>query len=327
MHNTRLKSEHELIAMMASVFPGAGNDVVAGIGDDAAVLRPADSGADYLLVTTDMLVEEVHFSRRWADPFQIGCKAAACNLSDIAAMGGRARWMFVSLALPETTGSQWALSVSQGISKECRVYKVAVAGGDTCKGDQAVICITVIGSVNPEAMCLRSQARPGDLVVVTGPLGGSAAGLAMLQAGLAPGPYLKAKHLTPCCRLDIASEIGPLAHAMIDISDGLASEIGHICRQSNVGAVIEAKAIPLDRHVIEAARSLSIDPLQWALGGGEDFELLFTIDPRKFDLLSARVKGLACIGQIVSEAGIWMVRPDGRRTPIEGGFDHFASQR
>ncbi len=326
MDSNPIKSEHELIAMMASVLPGAGNDVLVGIGDDAAVLRPAESGDDYLLATSDMLVEEVHFSRQWSTPVQIGRKAAACNLSDIAAMGGRARWMFVSLALPDTVSTRWTLAVCEGIRKECLPYKVVVAGGDTCRADRAVISITVIGSVSPENLCLRSQARPGDLLAVSGPLGGSAAGLAMLRAGLSPGPYLAARHLTPGCRLDIASEIAPFANAMIDISDGLASETGHICRRSNVGAVIEAGAVPVDRQVTEAARSLNADPLEWALAGGEDFELLFTVDPRKFRLLSAKVQGLFRIGRIVSEAGIWLIRPDGRRVPLEGGFDHFAGQ-
>ncbi len=323
--DTGINSEVELIARMATVFAGSDSNVMTGIGDDAAVIRPPNPGGDYLLVTSDMLLEEVHFSRRWAEPVQIGRKAAACNLSDIAAMGGKARWMFVSLALPANVSTRWTLSLCEGIARECRSHKVTVAGGDTCKGDKIVISITLLGSVGPRNLCLRSQAQVGDLLVVTGPLGGSAAGLAMLRSGLEPDPYLAAKHLTPGCRLDIAGRIAPLANAMIDISDGLASETGHICRQSGVGALIRAAAIPFEKPVVEAAGMLGCDHLQWALAGGEDFELLFTIPPQKFSLLASTVAGLVCIGEIVSEPGVRLVHPDGRRTALEGGYDHFAT--
>ncbi len=322
-----INSEYELIEKMAPLLPAGGKEVLMGIGDDAAVIKQEESTDLLTLVTTDMLVENVHFSRRWATAFQVGFKAAACNLSDIAAMGGTARWMFLSLALPTTTPETWVLSFCKGLKAACKPYRVAVAGGDTCKGGKMVISIALIGTVEKGNLCLRNQATPGDLLVVTGNLGASAAGLALLEKGLSPHPHLKEKHLSPGCRLDIAATIAPLANAMIDISDGLASETGHICRQSKVGALLYADTIPQDHQTLEAAQILGVDPLQFALNGGEDFELLFTISPRNMKILEQKLTGLTCIGKIVESPGIRLVNPDGTFICLEDkGFDHFASK-
>jgi thiamine-monophosphate kinase len=219
-------------------------DLVAGIGDDAAVIGGSFPGGDYLLVTTDMLVERSHFRRDWATPLQVGLKSVACNVSDIAAMGGTPTFMFVSLALAPDTEVAWLESLYAGMTEACRRYGVVLAGGDTTHGELATICITLLGRVSPENLRLRSHARPGELLCVTGPLGGSAAGLAMLTAGLDTPHYLREKHLAPDCRLDVSPLIAPVARAMIDVSDGLAAEVNHICDQSGTGAKIIVADMP-----------------------------------------------------------------------------------
>jgi thiamine-monophosphate kinase len=316
--------EFALIEQLDSIISTAHADLIVGLGDDAAVIRTAPAPAPYLLVTTDMLVEESHFRRAWATPEQIGIKAAECNLSDIAAMGGTPTWMFISLALSEGIDVEWVRRVYQGVAIACRRRGVIVAGGDTVMGAVNSINITLLGTVPIQDLCLRSHARTGDLLMVTGPLGASAAALELLRANKKTAPYLLEKHLAPTCRLDISGGLAPLANAMIDISDGLGAEVHHICRQSAVGARIDAASIPIHDTVLAAARDLNQDPLQFALSGGEDFELLFSIAPAKVaDLKQA---GLDCnpVGRIVPQSeGVVLVGPDGGRISLPGGYEHF----
>jgi thiamine-monophosphate kinase len=316
--------ELALIDHLSRIISTAHGDLIVGVGDDAAVIRTAPAPAPYLLVTTDMLVEDSHFRRAWATPDQIGIKAAECNLSDIAAMGGTPTWMFISLALTRDTDVEWVRGVYEGLAGACRRHGVIVAGGDTVMGPVNTINVTLLGSVPDHDLCLRSHARDGDLLMVTGPLGASAAALELLRANRKPAPYLLEKHLTPACRLDASGRLASLANAMIDISDGLGSEVHHICRRSAVGARIDAASIPLHDAVLEAARDLNRDPLEFALSGGEDFELLFSIPPARVDDL--KQTGLNCrqIGLIVApSAGVVLVHPDGGRVPLPGGYAHF----
>jgi thiamine-monophosphate kinase len=316
--------EFALIEQLESVISMAHADLIVGLGDDAAVIRTAPEPAPYLLVTTDMLVEESHFRRTWATPEQIGIKAAECNLSDIAAMGGTPTWMFISLALTDGIDVAWVRRVYEGISVACRRRGVIVAGGDTVLGGVNSINVTLLGSVPSHNLCLRSHAQTGDLLMVTGTLGASAAALGLLRENKKPDAYLLEKHLAPTCRLDISGQLAPLANAMIDISDGLGAEVHHICRQSAVGARIEAASIPLHDTVLEAARDLNRDPIGFALSGGEDFELLFSIAPEKVAAL--KQIGLVChpVGQVVPKSeGIILVGPDGGLTSLPGGYEHF----
>ncbi len=300
-------------------------DLVAGIGDDAAVIGGSFPDGDYLLVTTDMLVEHSHFRRDWATPAQIGIKSVACNVSDIAAMGGIPTFMFVSLALAADTEVAWVESLYKGIAEACRQYGVVLAGGDTTHGNAATISITLLGRVSPENLRLRSHARPGELLCVTGPLGGSAAGLAMLAAGLDPPPSLKEMHLAPVCRLDISPVIAPMARAMIDISDGLAAEVNHICDQSGTGAEIVVADIPIDPAVREAARLTGNDPLDFALSGGEDFELLFSITSENRQLLEEKGIPVTMVGWVTEAASDRILAlPGGKRIRLAGGYNHFS---
>jgi thiamine-monophosphate kinase len=207
----------------------------------------------------------------------------------------------------------------------CRRYGVVLAGGDTTHGDKVTICITLLGRVSPSNLRLRSHARPGELLCVTGHIGGAAAGLAMLSAGLNPCDYLRDKHLDPGCRLDVAPAIAPLARAMIDISDGLAAEVNHICDQSGTGAEIVAADIPIHPSARKAARLTANDPLVFALSGGEDFELLFSISPQNRQRLEEKGVGAIVVGRVTpASSGRMLVLPDGSKTFISGGYNHFS---
>lgn len=320
--------ESALIRRLSRIVPGSAPRLIKGIGDDAAVVQPEPAPAPYLLVTTDVLVEEHHFRRAWSEPEHIGFKAAECNASDIAAMGGTPQWMFVSIVLAAEEQITWVEKLYQGLGESCRRHGIALIGGDTTQGPAAIISVTLLGSVTPEHLCLRSHARPGDLLMVTGPLGGAAAALALLDAGRRPSDYLLDKHRMPHCRLDVSGRIAPLARAMIDISDGLGSEVHHVCEQSGVGAEIDAPAIPLHKDVTAAARELGCSALDWALSGGEDFELLFSIAPQNLVELNRLNLGLHNVGRVTQRtASAILITSEGRRLPLPGGYEHFASER
>lgn len=317
--------EFALIERLARCSPVSHTDLHTGIGDDAAVIAGATPDGDWLLVTTDMLVETSHFRRDWAAPEQIGIKSVVCNVSDIAAMGGTPTFMFVSLALPPDANVAWVESLYRGMADACRRYNVVLAGGDTTHGQAVTISITLLGRVSSANLRLRSHARPGDLLCVTGPLGGAAAGLAMLSAGIEPPPYLRDKHLAPDCRLDVSPTIAPLARAMIDISDGLAAEVNHICDQSGTGAEIDAGAVPLHASVHDAARLTGNDALVFALSGGEDFELLFSIVPENMPTLAAQGIAATVVGRVTdAKTGRTLLMPSGERRALSGGYNHFS---
>jgi thiamine-monophosphate kinase len=316
--------EVALIEKLAETLHQKHQELVVGIGDDAAVLTVAGDKQNYLLVTTDTLVANDHFNTEWSTAEQIGHKSVECNVSDIAAMGGIPSFMFISLVLTPATTVKWIKQLYQGIRAACNKYKIIVAGGDTTHGNVETINITLLGKVSKKNLCLRSQAKVGDLLAVTGQLGASAAGLYYLRNNIALTPHLREKHLNPKCRLAEAQKIAPFVHAMIDISDGLASEVNHICRQSNTGATILTKNIPLHAEVKKAGEKLGIDPIHFALNGGEDFELLFTI--KKSNLKKLDQSGITyfIIGRITEKKqGTVLVAESGETIPLKGGYDHF----
>jgi thiamine-monophosphate kinase len=299
--------------------PDAG--VLLGVGDDCAVLPHRDG--EVLLVTTDMLVEEDHFSLRWASPRQVGIKAAEANLSDIAAMGGRPRWAFLSLALTPATSAETVEGIYRGLGASFGRHGVALAGGDTTHGVVLVICVTLLGTAAEDQVRRRSDARVGDLIGVTGDLGKSWAGLELCRAERQAEGDVR-PFLEPRCRLDAAPLLARWANALIDVSDGLASEVRHICQRSGTGAEVIRERIPLSDATRAAGRLLGKDPYVWALSGGEDFELVFTARPAAFDRL--RVEGLDVteVGRVLPAGeGLWLVQ-EGRREPLPGGYDHFA---
>ena len=333
--------ERELIrrirrsAAASSASPG----VEVGIGDDTAVL--AVPPGHKLLATTDLLIENVHFRRTSAAPADIGWKALAVNLSDIAAMGGIPRWALVALAVPADTDVEAVDAFYAGMAEAAEPHGVTVVGGDTSASPGGwTVNVTLLG-IHPGEPRLRSHARAGDAVAVTGSLGVSAAGLHALEigldrardAGLAAarlGEITRA-HLRPRARVAEGRWLGqaPGVHAMMDCSDGLATDLGHICRESGVGARVRLERVPVAPAAREAARALGADAREWAVSGGEDYELLLTCDPAEADhliagLVEATGTPLTVIGRIEGAAGeIVFVDADGAPVAVRGGFEHF----
>lgn len=260
-----------------------------GIGDDCAVipLSPETGGAPAsdLLVSTDMLVEGTHFLMEDISPRQLGWKSAAVNISDIAAMGGKPIATFLSLALPKTLPEQWMQEFMEGYNEISEKFGAALLGGDTtCSPDRICINVTVLGTCPRGKAKLRSAARPGDLVCVTGTLGDSAAGLRLILDGQkGAAPRLIDRHYTPTPRVEegLALSCLPGVHAMMDISDGVGSDLRHILDESGVGARIDTGKLPISKELQDLCSEKGWDPKELALSGGEDYELLFTMDPQE----------------------------------------------
>jgi thiamine-monophosphate kinase len=319
--------------------------VVVGPGDDAAVVRT--TAGNLILLTADALVEGVHFDRRIHDFRQIGWRAMVANVSDIAAMGGRPRHALISIGLPDDVAVEEVEEIYRGMGAVAREYGCDIVGGDTVSSPKdLVISIAMTGEVQEERLVTRRGAQVGDLICVTGQLGGSQAGLIMLRSlrGDAREPRtsvpenrwdrVRERHLWPRPRLREAQELvrAGLVHSMIDISDGLAGDLAHIVEQSEVGAEIEEEKIPIDSQTRWVADHLGISAIDLPLRGGEDFELLFTVacDANGEDLERvARKTGVALtiIGRIQpQEMGMTLLGPGGVKRPlVAGGFRHFSS--
>ncbi len=323
-----MTSEFEFINKLRRKFARTGKRVLTGIGDDAAVV--AQSSRKNIVISADLLVEDIDFQLRWISPRQLGHKALAVSLSDIAAMGANPLWSTVSIGIPQALWEGDFLDeFYQGWQKLADKYRVSLIGGDTSRTpDKVVIDSVVGGEVRKGRAVKRSGARPGDLLYVTGELGGAAAGLRLLQndgdrSGAAAD--LIARQLTPIPRCEIGKTLGELkiATAMIDISDGLSSDLAHICRESKVGARVFQDKIPIDKAVKALQFS---DELELALNGGEDFELLFTVPARlRKDLRNKLVKlPVTRIGEITEEANkIELQGPEGTVELKPEGFKHF----
>jgi thiamine-monophosphate kinase len=292
-----------------------------GIGDDCAVVRiPRGHEA---LVTTDFSLENTHFTRRWHPPESVGHRCLARGLSDIAAMGGEPRTAFLSLALPKSLPQSWVDKFFRGLLKLAAEFKVSLAGGDTAESPGGILAdIVVLGSVPKGKAVLRSGARPGDGIYVTGELGASAAALKLLYGRKKLKPADFPRHFYPTPRVKVGRFLREkgLASAMIDISDGLSTDLGHICEESRVGAEVEMAAIPVS-IVGTPAREVE---LRFALHGGEDYELLFTAPRGK--RVPPRIAGVAVrlIGQVTRGGGVFLKETGGlkRELPAQG-WEHF----
>jgi thiamine-monophosphate kinase len=289
----------------------------SGIGDDCAVLRvPTGHEA---LVTTDFSLENVHFRRDWHPPDSVGHRCLARGLSDIAAMGGVPRAAFLSLALPPDVPQRWVDQFVAGFLKLARRHSVPLAGGDTAQSPEGVLAdIVVLGSVPTGNAILRSGAQPGDHIYVTGTLGSSVATLDRLRDGETLRPRSHPKHFYPEPRLEVGRFLREkkLASAMIDISDGLSTDLGHICDESKIGAVIYRDALPLARGVGQ---------VELALHGGEEYELLFTA--RADRRIPKQIAGVpvTCIGEIVRGRQVKLALADGKTETLKpSGWEHFA---
>jgi len=319
------------------------SQVVQGIGDDAAVIKPT-SGRQ-LVVSADLLIEGIDFLRSATSARLLGRKSLAVSLSDVAAMGAKPRWALLSLGVTEDVwGTEFIDQLYEGVFELADKYGVTLVGGDTSRTpDKIVVDSIVLGECKEGAVISRTGAKPGDQIFVTGTLGASGAGLRLSNRGARITPVQETeseqraidavlmRHLSPEPRVGWGMVLGQekLASSMIDLSDGLSSDLHHICEDSNTGALIRALDLPIDPAVVELCGRRALDPLQLALHGGEDFELLFTTSPANASRLPKRVDGVTvtCIGTIeASDQGVRL--EEGLRVwPLEaGGYEHFAAR-
>ncbi len=329
--------EFGLIERIAKLLPLHNTDVVLGIGDDVAVLD--NHGPNYLLATCDIQVENVHFVRHTISPRQLGRKAIAINVSDVAAMGGRPRWALVSLALPPDCPVDFVDELYLGMNYEAQTSGLAIVGGNLSKIDgPIVIDLLLLGECAKDRFLCRSGAQVDDAIMVTGTLGDSRAGLEVLKnpamlVSESTRQALLAAHLTPQPRLregQLLAESG-LVHAMLDVSDGTLSDLGHICEASHVGAVVELSRLPISAACREAATASAVKVEDWALTGGEDYQLMFTAAQQHIatlqNLLAEKTDTPThIIGQIVPQSkGVTLLSRDGTTLSesLAGGWDHF----
>ncbi len=309
-------SERILIERIRRRAGKASGGLARGIGDDCAVLRPRPGHE--LLVTTDFCLENVHFRREWHPARAVGHRCLVRGLSDIAAMGGEPLAVFLSLALPAELPQRWVDGFFDGLLALAKHWQVPLAGGDIAQSPQGVMAdIVVLGSAPTGKAILRSTARPGDIVYVTGTLGLSVQALNRFRAGGKPTPRSAPRHFFPQPRIEVGRFLREhkLASAMIDISDGLSTDLSHICKESGVGAVIYAESLP---HPAAA------DGFELALHGGEDYELLFTAPAKT--RIPQEIEGVpvTAIGEILPGKRMWLASRDGKRSVLKpGGWEHF----
>ncbi|MBV8858436.1 MAG: thiamine-phosphate kinase [Acidobacteria bacterium] len=311
------------------------SSLLKGIGDDAAVLRPR-AGFD-LIITTDLLVEGVDFrlEKGWTSPRDLGHRALAVSLSDAAAMGARPRFCLLSVGVPRALWrGRFLDEFYEGVRALADVHGVRIIGGDTSRTPGGVVIDSIVlGEVRRGRALARGGARAGDQIFVTGALGGAAGGLKMLESGAVrtsrgrAGRGLLLRQRRPEPRVEwgaLLSEKG-LATSLIDLSDGLSSDLAHVCRESGVGARVEAASLPVDPLLARAGVGAD-EALRLALDGGEDFELLFTADPRRASRLPREVGGVPVtrVGEVTGERSKVRLVRDGRATLLKpGGFEHF----
>ncbi|OIQ81499.1 thiamine-monophosphate kinase [mine drainage metagenome] len=313
--------EFGLIAEITALLP-QGENVLIGPGDDAAVVTAPDG---YVVATTDMAVEGIHFRRDWSSAAQIGQKISAANLADVVSMGARPTAMLVAFAAPRSLPVQWAMDVTIGIRDEAAKMGASIVGGDLASNEKIVISITALGSLDGRQPVLRSGAKVGDRVVLVGTTGLSAAGLALLNPSEVIDSIdadnfeeLRAAHRTPKVEYELALAFAKCgAHSMCDVSDGLLADLGHVAQSSGVRCRIDPRKLDVSK-LTDAALKLGVDPLMWALTGGEDHAFVGTI--------AADVElpdGLRVIGDVVAGSGVEVSGLDVSKW--QAGHDHFQS--
>ncbi len=307
--------------------------LVLGIGDDCAVIDP--DSAKQLVITTDMLVEDVHFSCLWHPPYELGRKSIAVNISDIAAMGGTPRYVFVSMCLPETIEEAWLKAWLNGVESIITEYGCCLAGGDTVHGEKITINVTLVGTVRRDMAIRRDSAGVGQSVFVSGPLGSAAAGLLIFQhsnsSKLIEQPFAKPfilRHLNPAPDVrcgQVLAESG-LVTSMQDISDGIATDLSHICATSRIRAEIDESLLPFHPDLPRVAASLGCDLTELLIAGGEDYHLVFTVTKNSDDKLLEMMEGHGLtvyrIGKTVEGEGVFLRSGKELKDITFGGFEH-----
>jgi thiamine-monophosphate kinase len=329
-----MAKEHDLIRRIARALGSRApaNRLRLGIGDDAAVVRPERSSE--LVLTCDWFLEGVHFLPGVHPPSVVGYKSLARAVSDLAAMGAIPTYFLLSLALPrKAIPKRWLDRFLAGLAHAADKFGMHLIGGDTTRNATLAINVTALGEMRGTPPLTRSGARTGDLIFVSGMLGSAQLGLDLIQRGLHRKPrwkHLLEPHLFPEPRLALGRWLAGhrAATAAIDTSDGLSTDLAHICEASRVGAVVEARRLPTF-HVPDTLRRGGINPLALALHGGEDYELLFTVPLRRVRALPASFNGvpLTCIGRITRQRGTQLLKPSGRSVPLlPRGWDPFRAR-
>jgi thiamine-monophosphate kinase len=333
--------EFGLIEHLTQHFPIRQASTIKGIGDDAAVIEHGDMST---VISTDLLVEGIHFDLAYTPLKHLGFKAVAVNVSDICAMNATPTQITVSIAISNRFSVEALEELYEGIKSACDAYKVDLIGGDTTSSPKGLlISITAIGQAERDQLVYRNTAKVGDLLCITGDLGAAYLGLQILERekriweqhpGVKPDfeeqHYLINRQLKPEARVDmieIFKKVGLKPTSMIDISDGLASEIFHLCKQSKVGALLEESGIPLHPETEQMALKFKLDPATCALSGGEDYELLFTIDPKDVDKIRF-LPEIYIAGEILDEKdGIRLQTKGGNLHPLKAqGWNHFVKE-
>ncbi|MFC1705180.1 thiamine-phosphate kinase [Nanoarchaeota archaeon] len=297
--------------------------ILKGIGDDCAVLN---INGKLLVITTDTLVENDHFSLKWFTPEQVGMKAVEINASDVGSMGGKPKYMLVSLALTHDTDVKFVDGLYKGMRKACKKHGIEIIGGNMTHAKQIMIDIDMIGEVKKENLCLRSDAKPGDFILVTGDLGKSKAALDLFLKNKINKKNKKnfkeiiQAHTEPKANYHKVKKFLKHINAMIDVSDGAASDITRICEQSNLGAAIYGDNIPLADETKKAAHLIGNKALDCALYGGEDFELIFTVSEKNLN----KVNGFL-IGEITKKKGVRLYKNGKESLITKKGYDHFVN--
>jgi thiamine-monophosphate kinase len=336
-------SELALIRLIREASAATAPGLIQGIGDDCAVFGGyGDSHAGQWLITTDTLVDLVHFDRHWHLPELLGRKSIAVNLSDIAAMGGTPRFVLLSLCLPPALDSQWLQRWFSGAQAIMAEHGCVLIGGDTVAGRDLVISVTVIGEAGGRQIVYRSGARPGDIIYVSGSLGSAAAGLALLQKakeqGTSPEEWkqwpqwqaLLEAHLNPTPQVKLGQHLAlsGCVSSMQDISDGLATDLAHICQESGTGSLVYADRLPALAALDSAADFVVRERLDLLLKGGEDYQLLFTVRPSQVHeleagLFTSGIHQISPVGIITEGQGVTLERNDGSRSDISfQGYEH-----
>ncbi len=331
--------EFGLISRFQSRLKHQSPRVIQGIGDDCAVFSL--NNANYQVLTTDALVETVHFNLKTHTPEQLGWKTLAVNISDIAAMGGRPQFAVISVAIPKRLSVDFLDRLYKGLDRACRKYQVALVGGDTVASPKHLfINLALLGETRKKRVFTRSGARPGDAIFVTGTLGDSAAGLHILKSPNRKwrGPEahrkkLVQRHLKPEPRVATADWLAQSRHkvsAMIDISDGLTQDLGHILTAGRVGAELWEPQLPISKPLLKHSLMNGLPALDWVLGGGEDYELLFTLPTEggnklRIESITKTGQPVTQIGVITAKKGIRLRSENGRDQALQrpGGFNHF----
>ncbi len=320
--------ELSLLEKIRKKFSRKFPDIICGIGDDSAVVRPQRKN---MLLTTDMMVEGIHFDLRWTTPFQLGFKLISVNVSDIYAMGGQPRFALINFAAPGNADVDMFKGVFDGIEHACRLYDIAVIGGDVSSAEKLVLSASMVGYAS--RILTRGGARKGDCIYVSGALGDAACGLKLMKRLGRPVEIerrkkadfglewrvvypLISRHLMP--RAVDPEKIAGRASAMMDISDGLLIDLSRLCRESGIGAVVDLQSLPISKELRAAAAHLKISPIELVMGGGEDYQLLFTASEE------AHIDAV-CIGTMGGR-GLRAIDEGGKTRNLEiRGYQHFAA--